>query len=63
MIIDCHCHAGKGDLLTDPWDTDALIATQEAIARLNGFHKHAAIALLNFSQNQERSPNSFSNNF
>ena len=23
MIIDCHCHAGEGDLLTDPWDTDA----------------------------------------
>jgi uncharacterized protein len=26
MIIDCHCHAGKGDLLTGPWDTDAPIA-------------------------------------
>lgn len=25
MIIDCHCHAGKGDLLTGPWDTDAPI--------------------------------------
>ncbi len=23
MIIDCHCHAGKGDLLTGPWDTNA----------------------------------------
>src|SRR5258705_5865649 len=23
MIIDCHCHAGKGDGLTGPWDTDA----------------------------------------
>ena len=23
MIIDAHCHAGKGDLLTGPWDTDA----------------------------------------
>ena len=22
-IIDCHCHAGKGDGLTGPWDTDA----------------------------------------
>lgn len=21
--IDCHCHAGKGDGLTGPWDTDA----------------------------------------
>src|SRR6266516_4339959 len=23
MIIDCHCHAGEGDGLTDPWDTRA----------------------------------------
>ncbi len=23
MIIDCHCHAGKGDGLSGPWDTDA----------------------------------------
>lgn len=23
MIIDCHCHAGRGDLLTAPWNTDA----------------------------------------
>jgi uncharacterized protein len=23
MIIDCHCHAGKGDAMTAPWNTDA----------------------------------------
>ncbi|HAV43248.1 TPA: amidohydrolase [bacterium] len=23
MIIDCHCHAGKGEGLTSPWDTRA----------------------------------------
>jgi hypothetical protein len=23
MIIDCHCHAGKGDILTAPWNTAA----------------------------------------
>ena len=23
MIIDCHCHAGLGDGLTGPWDTEA----------------------------------------
>ncbi|NLD68505.1 MAG: amidohydrolase family protein [Limnobacter sp.] len=23
MIVDCHCHAGKGDGFTGPWDTDA----------------------------------------
>lgn len=26
MIIDCHCHAGKGDGLTGPWDTAAPLA-------------------------------------
>jgi uncharacterized protein len=25
MIIDCHCHAGKGDGMTAPWNTDAPI--------------------------------------
>ncbi len=25
MIIDCHCHAGKGDGLTGPWNTEARI--------------------------------------
>jgi predicted TIM-barrel fold metal-dependent hydrolase len=26
LIIDCHCHAGKGDGLTGPWDTAAPLA-------------------------------------
>jgi uncharacterized protein len=26
MIIDCHCHAGRGDGLTGPWDTAAPLA-------------------------------------
>jgi predicted TIM-barrel fold metal-dependent hydrolase len=26
MIIDSHCHCGKGDGLTGPWDTDASLA-------------------------------------
>jgi len=25
LIIDSHCHAGKGDAFTGPWDTDASI--------------------------------------
>lgn len=39
MIIDCHCHAGKGDGLTGPWDTDAPLhhylqwATEAGIAK------------------------------
>jgi len=36
MIIDCHCHAGKGDLLTGPWDTDAPIATYLKRAKAAG---------------------------
>jgi predicted TIM-barrel fold metal-dependent hydrolase len=25
MIVDCHCHAGRGDIMTAPWNTDAPI--------------------------------------
>jgi hypothetical protein len=25
MVIDIHCHAGKGDILTAPWNTTAPI--------------------------------------
>jgi uncharacterized protein len=27
MIVDCHCHAGKGELLTAPWNTNAPLDT------------------------------------
>jgi hypothetical protein len=39
MIIDCHCHAGKGDLLTGPWDTDAPIALYLKRADAAGINK------------------------
>lgn len=39
MIIDCHCHAGKGDLLTGPWDTDAPIKRYLQQARASGIDK------------------------
>jgi uncharacterized protein len=39
MIIDCHCHAGKGDLLTGPWDTDAPIETYLRRAQKAGIDK------------------------
>ena len=35
MIIDSHCHAGKGDGLTSPWDM---------AARLDKYLRHAARA-------------------
>lgn len=53
MIIDCHCHAGKGDGLSGPWDSDAGLekylvrARQGGIARsvlLAAFHSDYAVA-------------------
>lgn len=53
MIIDCHCHAGKGDGLTGPWDTDAPLdrylvrAAQAGIDRtvlFSAFHSDYAVA-------------------
>ena len=53
MIIDCHCHAGKGDGLTGPWDTDATLdlylkrAERAGIERtvlFAAFHSDYAIA-------------------
>lgn len=53
MIVDCHCHAGKGDGLTGPWDTDAPLdkylhrAAQAGIARtvvFPAFHSDYAVA-------------------
>ena len=53
MIIDCHCHAGKGDGLTGPWDTNAplgkylLRAARAGIDRtvlFAAFHSDYAIA-------------------
>jgi hypothetical protein len=39
MIIDCHCHAGKGDLLTGPWDTNAPINLYLKRARAAGIDR------------------------
>jgi uncharacterized protein len=36
MIIDSHCHAGKGDGLTGPWDTDAPLGPYLRRARKAG---------------------------
>jgi hypothetical protein len=53
MIIDCHCHAGKGDGLTGPWDTDASLgrylerAARAGIERtvlFAAFHSDYAVA-------------------
>ena len=39
MIIDCHCHAGKGDLLTGPWDTNAPLEKYLMRAKRAGIQK------------------------
>jgi len=39
MIIDSHCHAGKGDGLTGPWDTDASLDKYLARAQRAGIQK------------------------
>lgn len=53
MIIDCHCHAGKGDGLTGPWDTAAPLKKYLSWAETYGitrtvlfaaFHSDYAIA-------------------
>lgn len=44
MIIDCHCHAGKGDLMTAPWNTDAPIEPYLRRARAAGIEKTIVFA-------------------
>lgn len=44
MIIDCHCHAGKGDGLTGPWDTDAPLGKYLSRAREAGIERSVLFA-------------------
>jgi len=44
MIIDAHCHAGKGDLMTAPWNTDAPLAAYLRRARAAGIDKTVVMA-------------------
>jgi len=39
IIVDCHCHAGKGDLLTAPWNTVARLEPYLRRARTAGIQK------------------------
>jgi predicted TIM-barrel fold metal-dependent hydrolase len=39
LIIDCHCHAGKGDRMTAPWNTDAPIEPYLRRAHAAGIDK------------------------
>jgi uncharacterized protein len=44
MIIDCHCHAGKGDGMTAPWNTDAPLKPYLRRARAAGIEKTVVFA-------------------
>jgi predicted TIM-barrel fold metal-dependent hydrolase len=44
VIIDCHCHAGKGDGLTGPWDTAAPLAAYLRRAAQAGINRTVLFA-------------------
>ncbi len=52
MVIDCHCHAGKGDQMTAPWNTDAPIEGYLRRARAAGIDRTIVFAPFhsNYSQ-------------
>jgi predicted TIM-barrel fold metal-dependent hydrolase len=68
MIIDTHCHAGKGDGLTGPWDTAAPLgkylrrAAQAGITRtvlFAAFHSDYAVANRAVARMVASQPNKF----
>jgi predicted TIM-barrel fold metal-dependent hydrolase len=46
MIIDSHCHAGKGDKMTAPWNTNAPMGAYLRRARAAGIEKTVVLAPL-----------------
>ncbi len=47
MIIDAHCHAGRGDILSAPWDTDAPIEPHLERSRKAGIDRTVVFAINN----------------
>jgi uncharacterized protein len=43
MIIDAHCHAGKGDIMNAPWNTDAPLEKYLRRARAAGITKTVVV--------------------
>jgi predicted TIM-barrel fold metal-dependent hydrolase len=43
MIVDCHCHAGRGDRLSAPWNTAAPLGTYLRRARAAGIDRTVVI--------------------
>jgi predicted TIM-barrel fold metal-dependent hydrolase len=52
MIIDCHCHAGKGDKMTAPWNTNAPLGAYLRRARAAGIDKTIVLAPLHGNYRQ-----------
>ena len=46
MTIDCHCHAGSGDGLTGPWDTEARLDRYLPRARRAGIERTVLFSAL-----------------
>jgi uncharacterized protein len=46
QIIDCHCHYGKGDGFTGPWDTNASIKKFLERSKEAGIHKTVLFAAM-----------------
>ena len=68
LIIDCHCHAGKGDGLTGPWDTNAPLndfmrwSVEAGIQKTNlfaAFHSDYAIANAQVATIVKQNPEKF----
>lgn len=51
MIIDCHCHAGRGDRMTAPWNTEAAIEPYLRRARAAGIAKTIVVAAFHSDYN------------
>jgi len=47
VIIDCHCHAGKGDGLTGPWDTSAPLGAYLRRCARAGINRSVLFAAFN----------------
>jgi uncharacterized protein len=45
MIIDCHCHIGKGEAMTDPWNTSAPLQPYFRRARAAGIDRTVVFPL------------------
>lgn len=52
MIVDCHCHAGKGDRMTAPWNTEAAIEAYLRRARAAGVDKTIVVAVFRSDYNK-----------